>query len=1286
MDVTDSSKTPKSFRYLDDLIRSGQSEIILDSDIDGNKENYQNAIKIDTDNLIIDGDNHAIDGKQNSVVFEITARKITIKNINFTSGCKIHISDNAVLRLVNIRGADIINDGTLILINCKDNHSVLNNNTLHIFESELTGNIKGSGEILPIRKKGSEENNFTYLKNLIDKEYNSFINSPHSEGDMAHVIFKGDVILDLEDDECFKFDEGFILDKDNIVIDGQGFTIDANHFSRPFTTSARNVSIKNLSLKNGRANDGGAIKVNMGLLKLSSISIEGCRALNSGGAIFNNGDVSIERLFILNNHSKNAIIDNRHGVITMDYVRFENNSSDGLIFNGDELVVMNSLFVKEMQTDTYSPRQNLITNNKVLKLFNNSFEEAFISNRKNAIIKIYDKKEEKDEVVYKSERFVIENYGRIRAYNFDDGAIPACRIVRNVEVEYVGDEMISKDEYFSSNHEWVEINILVSSTFKDMFAERSYLATGLFKDLKKWCKNRRILMRNIDLKCASNKSIAIIDEYLKDDNTFYLCFVGQKQGWFSASEDKLSSALLRPMSEILNDPSNERFKNHTMFFFRKDPFADVDLSPSQRSIYYGNGQDNADTIRKLVGDNFKSFDYTSKWNEDGIVSELTSSGDDRGRLEDFESNGEDLKDLILSEIKRQITEAFPDQKPYRSDDIYFEDAMIHNLDIEYKSRDFFGKKEKLRELDLRLNQHSNNVLLITGGEGIGKSTLLAKWHQTLKESEHKSIIRLCEGTLKSSTFQDLYLSIGSEARIFNGEDEKIRNGQYGFDSYFFNRLLEKGVDVLILSNVDKLGKFEPDYVPEDLFVVLSADSDYDLDIDHDRFELADSKVKNLKFESIEPYFGRLVDLDKNQKRNITQMFESKPQLFMRIVLNEMACSKSYEEIVEGISKFGNSPEDAFKHLIELFEEDKNLDSNLVKTVLVRLAFAGSGVSEEGLLAGYGEESLNMFLTANDDCIRRDGDKYFLECWRLRDTIIENNKNFDPELVKIVLDRLESSKNGMSEEELLAGYGEGKLNMFLSSIEDYIYMADDKYFLKYEAFKNIIKAVHADMEEETRKDLVDIYEKSMSASDDKEYSLIVGSDDSLNQLGALGEYDAILEIFRNDELLDRVKPGEYGVGYKNGSFYRVDDDELGFDIRDASVLSEISLILLDKANKLYDYAKNNYPEPRYDLCMTFRKSSGDEFVEYRDTFYEMPCYLEASLKYAKLALENEQDLEAKRDFYNEYIKESDRVFSFIKLVSRSGSDDLGLSHNVEDIAFGAILARRKLVKFAESENL
>ena len=79
----------KNFKYLDDLIHRGVKEIVLGSDIilgEEEKSKYKNGIKLDVDDLIIDGNGHVIDACRRGRIFECTAKNITLKNIRLKNG------------------------------------------------------------------------------------------------------------------------------------------------------------------------------------------------------------------------------------------------------------------------------------------------------------------------------------------------------------------------------------------------------------------------------------------------------------------------------------------------------------------------------------------------------------------------------------------------------------------------------------------------------------------------------------------------------------------------------------------------------------------------------------------------------------------------------------------------------------------------------------------------------------------------------------------------------------------------------------------------------------------------------------------------------------------------------------------------------------------------------------------------------------------------------------------------------------------------------------------------
>ncbi|WP_407421847.1 hypothetical protein [Methanobrevibacter sp.] len=79
----------RNFKYLDDLIHSGAKEIVLDSDVilsDGEESEYEEGIKLDIDDLVVDGNGYFIDARGKTQIFQSIGKNILIKNITLKNG------------------------------------------------------------------------------------------------------------------------------------------------------------------------------------------------------------------------------------------------------------------------------------------------------------------------------------------------------------------------------------------------------------------------------------------------------------------------------------------------------------------------------------------------------------------------------------------------------------------------------------------------------------------------------------------------------------------------------------------------------------------------------------------------------------------------------------------------------------------------------------------------------------------------------------------------------------------------------------------------------------------------------------------------------------------------------------------------------------------------------------------------------------------------------------------------------------------------------------------------
>lgn len=115
-----SKVSTKNFKYLDDLIHSGEKTVNLDCDIKfdySEKSVYTNGILVDVDNLVIEGNNHFIDADTLSSIFNITGKNVLIKNTHFKNGNHFSAGEN---KHENGGGAIYIEkDASLTVENCK---------------------------------------------------------------------------------------------------------------------------------------------------------------------------------------------------------------------------------------------------------------------------------------------------------------------------------------------------------------------------------------------------------------------------------------------------------------------------------------------------------------------------------------------------------------------------------------------------------------------------------------------------------------------------------------------------------------------------------------------------------------------------------------------------------------------------------------------------------------------------------------------------------------------------------------------------------------------------------------------------------------------------------------------------------------------------------------------------------------------------------------------------------------------------------------------------------------
>ena len=434
-----------NFKYLDDLIRSGVKEIVLDSDViyEDTIYNYEYGMELDVDDLVIDGKGHTIDANYNKArIFRCNAKNITLKNITFKNGTAengggaIYNDWGSSLTLVSCsfegnsskgNGGAIYNDegGSLSLVSCsfegnssRGNGGAIYNGyagslSLDGYSHKIHSSKTSTGGFLSLVSCSFEDNSSrkqggaifnrakltvtesTFKDNFMENDRNDIFNDysgrifskqsflktlqmqnmgiipelkylKTGQKDFSYLdelIHNGakeiklecDILLNARNNEESRYSEGIDLDVDDMVIDGNGHTIDAQYLTGIFSCNAKNITLKNITFKNGFANttfkngivekDGGAIYNDSdSSLSLKSCSFESNSSEFYGGAIANRGSLSLKSCSFEANSSKGSYGNGgaicNGGSLSAGSCSFKDNSSQngsgGAIYNTEE--------------------------------------------------------------------------------------------------------------------------------------------------------------------------------------------------------------------------------------------------------------------------------------------------------------------------------------------------------------------------------------------------------------------------------------------------------------------------------------------------------------------------------------------------------------------------------------------------------------------------------------------------------------------------------------------------------------------------------------------------------------------------------------------------------------------------------------------------------------------------------------------------------------------------------------------------------------------------------------
>ena len=368
------------------------------------------TILINGNNVVVNGNGYTIDALNKCRIFHVTGKNVTIKNINLKNaysetfdGSAIYSKYDSNIKVSNsnftnnhafdggaICGYDIEIVNSNFINNTAEyyggaidanNLSVINSNFIDNYALELGGAINLGYDV---NSKNALISDSTFINNIANDiggaiyfgnymhknltiQNSKFINNTNfhvnSYNDFIDInnTFSHDDYTDLfvnasKDYGIVNLNKNWIATQtilikgNDVVVNGNGYTIDALNKCRIFHVTGKNVTIKNINLQNGYSYKGGAIYSD-GNISIINSSFNNNHAIAFGGAI------ETEGIYLSNSNFTNNIADFKGGAIYM----WGNNSIINSNFINNSAIVGGA--VQGGGINTIIDKSNFINNN-----------------------------------------------------------------------------------------------------------------------------------------------------------------------------------------------------------------------------------------------------------------------------------------------------------------------------------------------------------------------------------------------------------------------------------------------------------------------------------------------------------------------------------------------------------------------------------------------------------------------------------------------------------------------------------------------------------------------------------------------------------------------------------------------------------------------------------------------------------------------------------------------------------------------------------------------------------
>ncbi len=525
------------------------------------------------------------------------------------------------------------------------------------------------------------------------------------------------------------------------------------------------------------------------------------------------------------------------------------------------------------------------------------------------------------------------------------------------------------------------IRVFLSSTFRDMQAERDELRKRIFPQLRKLCESRGVTWGELDLRwgidtsdetAAEEKVLRTCLDEVERCRPFFIGMLGERYGWvpdaFPAAlierESWLAENAGRSVTEleilhgVLNDPA---LAEHAFFYLRRPSYIDT-LPPEDRPAFREGPA--PDEVERFGAEEAARRADERRDKLAALKERITSSLPVREDYADPVTLGE----FVLADLTAVIDSLYPEGSELEPLD---REAAEHDIFAQSRFGVYIGREEYFQRLDAHA-QGTGPPLVVLGESGSGKSALLANWadrHRaagTNERDEEPFLLHFIGATPASADWAAMLRRILGEFRRQLGVDVEIPDHPDALRATFASALHQAAARGRVVLMLDALNQLEdrdqapdlvwlPPVIPQNVRLVLSTLPGRPLE------ELSKRGWPTLDVEPLEPeermrlIAEYLAQSSRKLSRTRVDRIAAAPQcgnpLFLRATLEELTLWGDHETLDQPIDDYLSAadPEDLYAKILTRYEKDYERERpGLVKEAMSLLWAARRGLAEAEL--------------------------------------------------------------------------------------------------------------------------------------------------------------------------------------------------------------------------------------------------------------------------------------------------------------------------------------------------